>query len=72
MQIQSLGLGCIGVGAYGAYGAVTSLRGFYITTALIRVVFASIGLAAWGWEDSAAVIMYEGFVAMIAALAVVL
>jgi hypothetical protein len=68
----SLGLGCIGVGAYGAWGALSNNRSFYVLTFILRLTFATIAYLSWGWEENAPVIMYEGGVAILAAFAATL
>lgn len=65
---NALGLGSIGVGVYGAWGASTSYRRFFLITLFLRMAFATIAFQLWGWDSSSRVVMYEVAVAFIAAL----
>ncbi|KAK5165409.1 uncharacterized protein LTR77_008938 [Saxophila tyrrhenica] len=69
--LQSIGLGSIGVGAYGALGAYSNDRHFYALTALMRYTFAATVLTQWD-RDQNGVAIYEILVAGTAMLASVL
>ena len=64
------GLGAIGVGIYGAAGAVANQRSFYAITVLMRLLFGTVVLAQHAWDNTSTVVMYEYTAASVAAIAV--
>ncbi|KAK4617578.1 hypothetical protein CLAFUW4_12451 [Fulvia fulva] len=67
--IQSIGLGSLGVGIYGAAGALSNDRRFFVVTAAMRFLFGLIVATQWDWDANWEVFAYKWGICCISAMA---